>query len=81
MEKGAWDIGLLLKKAKLLIHVGIMEKRYVLFLGLEYPDMLILVNITDMWYIYIDGYLLKHIEIVDGLLFSLGGLYNVSIIF
>lgn len=35
--------------------------------------MLILVNITDMWYIYIDGYLLEHIEITEDLLYTLGG--------
>lgn len=47
-------------------------KRYVLYL--DYDNMLILVNITDMWYIYIDDYLLEHLEITDGLLYTLGGI-------
>lgn len=46
-------------------------KRYALYL--DYDNMLILVNITDMWYIYIDDYLLEHIEITDDLLYTLGG--------
>lgn len=47
MKKGAWNFELLSKKAKILIYVSIMGKRYVLFLDLEYPNMLILVNITE----------------------------------
>ena len=47
-------------------------KRYALYL--DYDNMLILVNITDMWYIYIDDYLLEHLEITDDLLYTLGGI-------
>ena len=56
---------------KWLIHVY-QGKRNALYL--DYGNMLILVNITDMWYIYIDGYLLGHLEITDGLLYTIGGI-------
>ena len=35
--------------------------------------ILILVCVTDMWYIYADEYMPGHTEIVDDLLFTLGG--------
>ena len=73
MRKGAWNFTLLLKHAKIIDKCEYHGKRYVLCLDLEYPNMLILVNLTDMWYIYVDDYLLEHIEIVDDSLFSLGG--------
>lgn len=73
MKKGAWNFELLSKKAKIIDTCEYHGKRYVLFFDLEYPNMFILVNITDRWYIYIDDYLLTHIEIVDDSLFSFGG--------
>lgn len=74
MKKGAWNFELLSKKAKIIDTCEYHGKRYVLFLDLEYPNMLILVNTTDRWYIYVDDYMLEHTEIVDDLLFTLGGI-------
>lgn len=44
-------------------------KRYALY----YMNILILVSITDMWYIYVNEYeMLKHKVIIDDLLYKLG---------
>ena len=72
-KKGAWNFELISKKGKIIDTCEYHGKRYLVFLDLEYSNMLILVNITDMWYIYIDDYLLTHIENVDDLLFRFGG--------
>lgn len=72
MQKGAWNFELLSKHTKMIDTCVYQGKRYALYL--DYDNMLILVNITDMWYIYIDDYLLEHLEITDGLLYTLGGI-------
>lgn len=40
---------------------------------IDYTDILILVSITDMWYIYIDGFIFDYGYIPDGLFHKLGG--------
>lgn len=70
MQKGAWNFGLLSTYTKMIDICVYKGKRYVLYLG--HDNMLILVNITDMWYIYIDDYLLEHLENTDDLLYTLG---------
>lgn len=41
---------------------------------IDYTDALILVNITDMWYIYIDEFIFDYDYIPDGLFHKLGGI-------
>lgn len=72
MQNGAWNFELLSKHAKMIDTCIYQGKRYALYL--DYDNMLILVSITDMWYIYIDDYLLEHIDLVDDSLYKLGGL-------
>lgn len=72
MQKGAWNFELLSKQTKMTDTCVYQGKRYALYL--DYGNILILVNITDMWYIYIDKYLLGHLEITDDLLYTLGGI-------
>lgn len=72
MQKGAWNFELLSKHTKMIDTCVYQGKRYALYL--DYDNMMILVNITDMWYIYIDDYLLEHLEITDDLLYTLGGI-------
>lgn len=79
MQKGAWNFELLSKHTKMIDTCVYQGKRYALYL--DYDNMLILVSITDMWYIYIDDYLLEHVEITDDLLYTLGGIWNGSNIF
>lgn len=64
------EFELLSKHTKMIDTCVYQGKRYVLYL--EYSNF-ILVCVTDMWYIYVDDYMLKHTEIVDDLLFTLGG--------
>lgn len=70
MQKGAWNFGLLSKHTK-MVGTCVSGERYALYL---YSNMLVLVCVTGMWYIYVDGYMLGHTGIVDGLLFTLGGI-------
>ena len=72
MHKGAWNFELLLKHTKMIDTCVYQGKRYALYL--DYTDILILVCITDMWYIYVDGYMLGHIELVEDLSYKLGGI-------
>lgn len=51
MRKGAWNFELLSRHTKMIDTYVYQGKRYALYL--DYDNMLILVNITDMWYIYI----------------------------
>lgn len=71
MQKGAWNLGLLSKHRKMIDTCVYQGKRYALYL--DYDNMMILVNITDMWYIYIDEYLLEHLEITDDLIYTIEG--------
>ena len=66
MRKGAWNFELLSKHTKMIDTCEYQGK------GMHY--ILILVCVTDMWYIYVDDYMLEHTEIVDDLLFTLGGI-------
>ena len=50
MRKGVWDIERLSKHAKIIDTCVYQGKRYALYI--DYTDTLILVSITDMWYIY-----------------------------
>lgn len=70
--KRGMEFELLSKHTKMIDTCVYQEKRYVLYL--DYSNILILVCVTDMWYIYVDDYMLEHTEIVDGLLFTLGGI-------
>lgn len=72
MRKGAWNFELLSKHTKMIDTCEYQGKRYALYL--DYSNILILVCVTDMWYIYVDDYMLEHTEIVDDLLFTLGGI-------
>lgn len=47
-------------------------KRYALYI--DYTDALILVSITDMWYIYIDEFIFDYDYIPDDLFHKLGGI-------
>lgn len=71
MQNGAWNFELLSKYTKMIDTCVYQGKRYALYL--DY-NMLILVCISDMWYIYVDEYLIEHMEIVDNLFYKLGGL-------
>lgn len=71
MHKGAWNFELLSKHTK-MIDICVSREKYALYL--DYSNILILVCVTDMWYIYVDDYMLEHTEIVDDLLFTLGGI-------
>lgn len=50
MQNGAWNFELLSKHTKMIDTCVYQGKRYALYL--DYDNMLILVNITDMWYIH-----------------------------
>ena len=50
MRKGVWDIERLSKYAKIINTCVYQGKRYALYI--DYTDTLILVSITDMWYIH-----------------------------
>ena len=50
MKKGAWNFELLSKHAKMIDTCIYQGKRYALYL--DYMNDLILVSITDMWYIH-----------------------------
>ena len=53
-------------------YMWVSGEKYELYL--DYSNILILVCVTDMWYIYVDDYMLEHTEIVDDLLLTLGGI-------
>ena len=63
MHKGVWNFELLSKHTKMIDTCVYQWKKYVLYL--DYSNILILVCVTDMWYIYVDDYMLEHTEIVD----------------
>lgn len=71
MGEGAWGFGLLSRHTKMVGTCKYHGGRYVLYLG--YSNILVLVCVTGMWYIYVD-YMLGHTGIVDGLIFTLGGI-------
>ena len=71
MRKGAWNIELLSKHTK-MIDTYVTGKRYALYL--DETNILILVCVTDMWYIYVDDYMQEHTEINGDLLYTLGGI-------
>lgn len=83
MRQGSWNFELLSKCAKMIDTCVYQGKRYALYLDCTQDDsnILILVSITDMWYVYVDNYLLEHIEIVDDLIFKLGREYDVTMLF
>lgn len=69
MRNGAWNFKLLSMYAKMIDTCVYQGKRYALY----YMNILILVSITDMWYIYVNEYMrLKHKVIIDDLLYKLG---------
>lgn len=68
------EFKLLSKHTKMIDTCMYQGKRYALYLYLYYSNILILVCVTDMWYIYITDYTLEHTENVDDLLFTLGGI-------
>lgn len=73
MRKGVWDIERLSKHAKISDTCVYQGKRYALYI--DYTDILILVNITDMWYIYIDEFIFYYDHIPDDLFYKLGGIH------
>lgn len=72
MRKGVWDIEHLSKHAKIIDTCVYQGKRYALYI--DYTDALILVSITDMWYIYIDEFIFDYDYIPDDLFHKLGGI-------
>ena len=72
MQKGVWNLELLSKMTKMVDTCVYQGKRYALYL--DYSNILILVCVTDRWYIYVDDFMLEHTEIVDDLLYRLGGI-------
>lgn len=74
MYKGAWNFELLSKHTKMIDTCVYQGKRYALYLYLYYTDTLILVCITDMWYIYIDEFIFDFDYIPDNLFYKIGGI-------
>nr|DAF34325.1 MAG TPA: hypothetical protein [Caudoviricetes sp.] len=72
MRKGVLDIERLSKHAKIIDTCVYQGKRYALYI--DYTDTLILVSITDMWYIYIDEFIFDYDYIPDDLFYKLGGI-------
>lgn len=72
MRKGIWNFERLSNHAKVIDTCVYKGKRYALYL--DYTDTLILVSITDMWYIYIDEYIFGYDYIPDDLFYKLGGI-------
>lgn len=72
MRKGVWDIERLSKHAKIIDTCVYQGKRHALYI--DYTDTLILVSITDMWYIYIDEFIFDYDYIPDDLFYKLGGI-------
>ena len=72
MKKGVWNFESLSKYAKMIDTCVYQGKRYALYL--DYADTLILVSITDMWYIYIPDFCIFEFEhIPDDFFYRLGG--------
>ena len=71
MRKGIWNFESLSKHAKMIDTCVYQGNRYALYL--DYTDILILVNITAMWYIYIYEYIFDYDYIPDDLFYKLGG--------
>ena len=72
MRKGAWNFELLSRLTKVIDMCEYQGKKYVLYL--DPSKVLILVCVTDNWYIYVDDYMLEHTDLVNDLLFRLGGI-------
>ena len=71
MRKGAWNLELLSKQAKVVDTCIYQGKRYVLYI--DQTNIMILVCVTDKWYIYVDENMLEHTEKAYDLSFTLGG--------
>lgn len=63
MKNGVWTLKRLETDAILIDTCVYHGKKYSLFL--DYTDDLILVNITDRWYVYIYDFTLKRYDIID----------------
>lgn len=72
MKKGVWNFEYLSKYSKMIDTCVYQGKRYALCL--DYTDTLILVSITDMWYIYIDEFIFDYDYIPDDLFYKMGGI-------
>lgn len=72
MRKGVWDFECLSKYADMIDTCVYQGKRYALYL--DYTYTLILVSITDMWYIYIYEFIFDYDYIPDDLFYELGGI-------
>ena len=72
MRKGVWDFERLSKYADMIDICVYQGKRYALYL--DYTYTLILVSITDMWYIYIYEFIFDYDYIPDYLFYELGGI-------
>ena len=72
MKAGVWTFKRLEEYAILIDACEYQGKKYLLFL--DYNDCLILVNITDGWYIYIYKYMIRHnyYDINDNSYYKLG---------
>lgn len=51
-----------------------LSGKKVRIIYIDYTDALILVSITDMWYIYIDEFIFDYDHIPDDLFHKLGGI-------
>ena len=75
MKQGIWtfkQFGYLSKHSKMIDTCVYQGKMYALYL--DYADNLILVSITDMWYIYIDEFIFDFDYIPDDLFYKIGGI-------
>lgn len=72
MRKGVWDLERLSKYANMIDTYVYQGKRYALYI--DYTGTLILVSITDMWYIYIYEFIFDYDYIPDDLFYELGGI-------
>lgn len=72
MKKGVWNFEKLSKYAKVIDTCEYQGKRYILCL--DCIDTLMLVNITDMWYIYIYDFIFDYDYIPADLFYKLGGI-------
>ena len=72
MKEGVWTLKRFEMYATLIDTCIYQGKKYLLFL--DYHDRLILLNITDGWYVYIYKYMIKHnyYDIGDNSFYKLG---------
>lgn len=63
MKQGVWTLKRLETHGRLIDTCVYQGKKYLLFL--DFTDDLILVNITDRWYVYIYDFTLKFYDIID----------------